>query len=233
MFKLPRSISTPFVASLVFFFSCITVTVLAQEKDPLDSITRAELRDQIFYLASDELEGRDTGSEGFAVASQYAVTQFKMSGLEPLIFGADGKKTFFQAVPFSCYDISRKTVFTISSNAGETEVFHPDRMLMYRNSSMEKTVFADENPVFLGYGIDDPEIGWSDYDDVDVRGRVVFIVGGAPSKDGEPFFPPEKDRFYKGFGRSANACSATSSRSSVSPAPSALDPGSAEGPAPP
>ena len=63
----------------------------------------------------------------------------------------------------------------------------------------------DENPVFLGYGIDDTEIGWSDYDDVDVKDKVIFIYGGAPSKEGEPVFPAEKDRFYRSFGQSANA----------------------------
>ena len=63
----------------------------------------------------------------------------------------------------------------------------------------------DENPVFLGYGIDDPEIGWSDYADVDVKGKVVIIYGGAPSQDGKPVFSQEKDRFYRSFGQSANA----------------------------
>jgi hypothetical protein len=70
---------------------------------------------------------------------------------------------------------------------------------------MSQNIFMDENPVFLGYGIDDPEIGWSDYENVNVRGKVVIYYGGAPSKDGEPLFSEKKDRFYKNFGRSANA----------------------------
>ena len=205
MFISWKRIPAPVVASLFLISLCIPVTISAQEEDPLYSITRAELRDQIFYLASDELEGRDTGSEGFAIAAWYAVAQFRQSGLEPLIIGKDGEKTFFQPVPFCCYDIGRGSVFTVSSSAGEARYFHADKMLVFRNPGVGKDVFADENPVFLGYGIDDPEIGWSDYENVDVRGRVVFVVGGAPSKDGEPFFSPEKDRFYRTFGRSANA----------------------------
>jgi hypothetical protein len=154
---------------------CIPLLISAQEEDPLYSITKEELRDQIFFLASDELEGRDTGSEGFAIAALYAVTQFKMSGLEPLIIDKDGKKTFFQM------------------------------MVLFRTPSLDKNIFVDENPVFLGYGIDDPEIGWSDYEDVDVRGKVIIMYGGAPSKAGEPVFSPQKDRFYRNFGQSANA----------------------------
>jgi len=204
-FITPRKSSLPFIASLVFILLSISISSSAQEEDPLNSITKAELRDQIFFLASDELEGRDTGSEGFAIAALYAVTQFKMSGLDPIVVDADGQKTFFQSVPFFSYDVSNKSAFTINSSAGEKKLFHSDQMILYRCPSLEKNIFADENPIFLGYGIDDPEIGWSDYDEVDVRGKVVFLYGGAPSQDGEPVFSEEKDRFYRNFGQSANA----------------------------
>ena len=118
---------------------CIPLSISAQEKDPLDSITKAELRDQIFFLASDELEGRDTGSEGFAIAAMYAVSQFKMSGLEPLIVDKDGKKTFYQSVPFFSYDISKKSAFTISSGAGETKLFHGEESYASDLLESEKT----------------------------------------------------------------------------------------------
>lgn len=197
--------SLPIILSFLYLLLYFPIVLSAQEEDPLESITKAELRDQIFFLASDELEGRDTGSEGFAIAALYAVTQFKMSGLVPLIVDKEGNKTFFQSVPFVSYDFNNKSAFTISSNGGDTRLFHSEKMVIYSNPSLEKNIFVDENPVFLGYGIDDPEIGWSDYDDVDVRGKVVFFYGGAPSKDGKPFFSPEKDKFYRNFGRSANA----------------------------
>ena len=195
----------PVIASLLLISLCIPAMMFAQKENPLYSITKAELRDQIFFLASDELKGRDTGSEGFAIAALFAVTQFKMSGLEPLIVDKDGKKTFFQSVPFFSYDISDKSVFTIRSNAGERKLFHTDMMILFRSPSLAQDIFLDENPVFLGYGIDDPEIGWSDYENIDVRGKVVFLFGGAPSKDGKPVFSPQKDGYYRNFGQSANA----------------------------
>jgi hypothetical protein len=86
-----------------------------------------------------------------------------------------------------------------------TKLFHGDGMIIFRTPSLKNNIIVDEGPVFLGYGIDDPEIGWSDYKNVDVKGKVIFIVGGAPSKDGEPVFSPEKDSFYRNFGQSANA----------------------------
>jgi hypothetical protein len=202
--SLKRS-SVALIALLVFMLLSVPLKIPAQKEDPLYSITKAELRDQIFFLASDELEGRDTGSEGFAIAALYAVTQFKMSGLEPLIADIEGKKTFFQSVPFFSYDIGSKSAFTINSSAGETNLSHGDGMVLFRTPSLDKNIFVDEKPVFVGYGIDDPEIGWSDYEDVDVRGKVIFMYGGAPSKEGKPVFSPEKDSFYRNFGQSANA----------------------------
>jgi hypothetical protein len=204
MFTKSTKISLYIVASLIIILLSIPVTLLTQEKSPLYSITREELRDHIFFLASDELEGRDTGSEGFAIGALYAVSQFKQSGLEPLIVGKDGKRTFFQDVPFISYYVGKNTALTISSDAGEIKLFHPDKMLLFQNQSVEKNILVDEHPVFLGYGIDDPAIGWSDYNNVDVRGKVVFIVGGAPSKNGKPLFPPDVDEFYRNFGKSAN-----------------------------
>ena len=120
------------VFKIAFIFICIPFLVSSQEEAPLLSITKAELRDQIFFLASDELEGRDTGSEGFAIAALYAVTQFKMSDLEPLVVDKNGKKTFFQSVPFFSYDVGKKSVFSIRSSAGEAQLYHADMMLLFR-----------------------------------------------------------------------------------------------------
>jgi hypothetical protein len=203
---------------------CIPLLISAQEEDPLYSITKAELRDQIFFLASDELEGRDTGSEGFAMAALYAVTQFKMSGLEPLVVDQEGKKTFFQSVPFFSYDIGNRSAFTINSHAGETKVFHGDRMILFRTPSLAKNIIVDENPVFIGYGIDDPENGWCDYDDVDVKGKVIFMYGGVPSREGEPVLSPQMDRFYRSFGQSGNARIVSAVRNGASAAVFVPDP---------
>src|SRR5262252_355410 len=45
------------------------------------------LLDHIKYLASDDLKGRDTGSEGMRLAADYIAAQFKSAGLQP---GWDG-----------------------------------------------------------------------------------------------------------------------------------------------
>src|SRR5580693_9326676 len=52
------------------------------------------------FLADDNLEGRQTGSEGLRKAQAYVVEQFKKAGLEPA--GTDG---FYQPVSFTQFEV--------------------------------------------------------------------------------------------------------------------------------
>jgi len=71
---------------LSLFYLCFTL--LSAQKNIIskgaESITIAELRDHMFYLASDELEGRKTGLAGYDKAAEYVVTQLRQAGLSPV-----------------------------------------------------------------------------------------------------------------------------------------------------
>ena len=69
-------------------------------QNPIESITQAEIRDHIFFLASDYMNGRVGISAEYHIAAQYVATQFAAAGLEPLIENKDGSKSYFQGVPF-------------------------------------------------------------------------------------------------------------------------------------
>lgn len=43
-------------------------------QNAVDSITEAEIRDHIYFLASDALRGRDTGDIGYEIAAGYAAS---------------------------------------------------------------------------------------------------------------------------------------------------------------
>src|SRR5580700_6146135 len=79
--------------AFVVLLTCI-VAVLAQSDPPkadlapelhtaLDGISAASLRDDLTYIASDELAGRDTPSPGLDLAADYIAAEFKKAGLEP------------------------------------------------------------------------------------------------------------------------------------------------------
>ena len=89
---------------LTIVLSLSQVTV-AQKTTPNPA---ARWLSHIQYLASDELAGRETGSEGHRRAAQYIADAFKRAGLKP-----GGTKGYFQPVKFT----SRKIVEEQSSLA--------------------------------------------------------------------------------------------------------------------
>jgi Zn-dependent M28 family amino/carboxypeptidase len=128
-------------------------------------------------LADDKMEGRDTGSEGLKRAEAYIVDQLKADGLQPA--GSDG---YYQPVKL----IARRILENDSSLAlflnGKSEPlsFERDAYFLNRISQASK---VDAPLVFLGWGLDIPERGYSDLQGVDVRGKVgVLLSGGSPSE---------------------------------------------------
>src|SRR5439155_14591922 len=94
-------------APLLFVTIVLSVSQLtvAQNTTPNPA---ARWLSHIQYLASDELAGRETGSEGHRRAASYIAAAFKRAGLKP-----GGTQGYFQPVKF----ISRKIVEEQSSLA--------------------------------------------------------------------------------------------------------------------
>ncbi|MCK7524545.1 MAG: hypothetical protein MZV64_46470 [Ignavibacteriales bacterium] len=58
-------------------------------------LTAEEIKDHITYLASDELEGRMTGTAELYKAAEFLKNEFESYGLKPLFNGS-----YFQEFPF-------------------------------------------------------------------------------------------------------------------------------------
>src|SRR5665213_3623867 len=76
----------------VFFLTCACVlsqsyppkaTVPPEMRAALDGIRASSLRGDLSYIASDELEGRDSPSHGLDLAADYIAAQFRAASLEP------------------------------------------------------------------------------------------------------------------------------------------------------
>jgi hypothetical protein len=79
-----------------------------------DTITRDELRQHIYFLASDFLGGRRPDDAGFAVASEYAASQLQSAGVRPAFIGPDGAPTYFQKVPMMRVTATVDRPFTLT-----------------------------------------------------------------------------------------------------------------------
>ncbi|HNP35450.1 MAG TPA: M28 family metallopeptidase [Woeseiaceae bacterium] len=144
---------------------------------PVASISAERIRAHLEYLADDEREGRLTGEPGYLAAADYVAAQFEQYGLEP--GGED--EGWFQQVPLQSYLIDSDSTSMIAHRDGE------DRQLVYRDDySMGGDPVRSETGVraevvYAGYGVHAPEFGYSDYEDVDVEGKIIAIFGRAPA----------------------------------------------------
>lgn len=125
-------------------------------------------------LASDDMEGRGTGTVGYEKAAAYVVSEFRRAGLQPA-FGTD----FKQPVRFN----TRKIVESDSS------------LELIRNGTPERLTLGDdaivalgvdpaasiEAPlVFVGYGLTVPEEGFDDLAAQDLKGKIIVTLPGGP-----------------------------------------------------
>ena len=135
-----------------------------------ETITADELREHAFVLASDSLQGRETGTAGQRLAAQYLALQMDMLGLPKV--GAD--YSYEQPIAFekSSWDRIRLSV------DGDEFRHLRDYYAFPAQNGVFDTVTTDV--VFLGYGIDEAG-GYSDYRDAgDVRGKVAVVLSGEP-----------------------------------------------------
>ncbi len=125
-------------------------------------------------LASDQMEGRETGSEGLRKAAAYVVDQVKADGLEPA-----GSNGFYQPVKFVSRQIeeSGSSLALVRNGKDEPLVLGEDAMFSTRVDLAPK---VDAPLVFVGYGLRVPEKNYDDFAGLDVKGKVVVLISGSP-----------------------------------------------------
>lgn len=83
-------------------------------KPGFDSITPAQALAHVAFLASDQLEGRDTASHGLRIAREYAASQFSRYGLT----FAGSMDSFHQFIDFLEFEERASTDVSVISSKG-------------------------------------------------------------------------------------------------------------------
>lgn len=129
----------------------------------------------IQYLADDKLEGRGTGSEGFAKAAAYVTDQFQKAGLQPA--GEHGG--YSQTVDFNVLQLDEANSSLAVTQSGKSVPFQFGEDGYLGTTSDPAAV--DAPAVFIGYGLKIPEANYDDFAGVDLRGKIAVIIPGGPS----------------------------------------------------
>ena len=129
------------------------------------------------FLADDLLEGREAGTRGYDIAAAYVATQFALYGLEP----APANEDYYQHVPLRRRSLQPGGVrFEMRTRNGATEYQNGTDIAVDASPyAREEVVEADL--VFAGWGIRAPGLRHDDYDGLNVKGKAVVILEGAPA----------------------------------------------------
>lgn len=179
-----------------------------------ESITPRDTLAMLNYLASDWMEGRDTGSRGYAMAADYVVSLFKMWGIKP---GGDQPRVDLAVARAMAGQTSRQTMtmersyfqeFTLkeiidSQTSVRVEI---SRGGFSKSKKFESgvdfmsTLSSEEDisgpVVFAGYGIKEPSIGWDELKGLNLKDKIVLVLSEAPGKD-DPNSPFNKNKELK------------------------------------
>lgn len=166
---LTRSAAWMIIAALLTVNVSAQSTLSSAEKRLTRSISEKTIKRITTELSDDKFEGRGTLQRGGDAAANWIAEQMQAMGLKPL--GVNG--TYFQPVPLAAVEFSEQTSVKIN---GDSLTFGKD----WSTVTMLPDSTWNEEILFVGHGVLSDEIGRNDLKDVDVKGKIVIWVQGAP-----------------------------------------------------
>lgn len=157
---------------LVYFCGCSASGL--GHKTGAEAITSDLIKKHVGFLAGDSLMGRNTPSPGLDTAANYIARQFARLNVAPV------NGSYFQKVPLGIVSLGKENFLKISLNGVETSYRIKDQFTPFEMTAGKE---AAGKIVFAGYGITAPEYNYDDYNGIDVKGKVVFIIKHEPGED--------------------------------------------------
>lgn len=150
-------------------------------------IDAARIETHLKFLAGDALKGRMTGTPEYDEAANYVAAEFAAIGLEA--GGEDGG--WMQPVPMLAgrIDVDSATVVFHQDEEEQAQRWKED-FVMGGDTIRPQTEIRAE-VVFVGFGVHAPDMAYSDYEGIDVKGKIVAVFGGAPAT-----FPHNERAYY-------------------------------------
>lgn len=183
-----------FILALIFSLLFLTSLLTAQQSpkkssdeeeflESFHSISSHKLFEYVKELASEKYGGRLTGTAEYNACARWVASLFEKWGMSP----AGDRDSYLQAFP---------NPYTLVFRGCEAYLHLPykgaDQKKYYRYEdefipgSTSGSGEVTSEVVYVGYGITAPELGYDEYKDVDVKGKIVLMereVPVSPDKD--------------------------------------------------
>lgn len=151
-----------------------------------DRLAADRLRAHLGFLSDDLLEGRFTGSPGYEIAARYVAAQLSQLGLRPL-----AGDSYLLPVPLVAASLDVPSARFEIVAAGRRQPLLWKEEFVTSGDPLREHSEVEAPVVFVSYGVVAPDLGWDDYAGLDVRGKVVLVMRGAPAR-----FPHDQRAYH-------------------------------------
>ena len=148
-------------------FAQTAVKLTSKEKQMADAITAEQLKQYLYFVASDEMEGRDTPSRGLDLTAKFIALMLERWKFKP----AGDNGTFFQNISLKTETVD--VVNNVLSVGGQTYRLNDDFFRLGGNGS------ANASMVFGGNGWLVKSKNIDALSGVDVKGKIVVLYSEA------------------------------------------------------
>ncbi|CAN5762369.1 M28 family metallopeptidase [soil metagenome] len=147
-------------------------------KQAADLVDPAALKSDIYFLASDDMAGRNIASPEDHIATDYIAAAFMRLGLKP----AGDNGTYFQNMEINSGDVDEQHT-TLTAKIGDADHTYTINKDFRWNRQSLRPASACGAVVFAGYGIDAPEYAYNDLAGLNLKGKVVLVFLREPQAD--------------------------------------------------
>jgi hypothetical protein len=179
-----------FIISIFYLYGCSTSRFSSNEIESLDV---KDIRANLQFLASDELEGREATTRGERLASLYLSAELEKYGVKPFV----GDSSYLQPFDLKVTKVDTSSELIFTTDSGAIKLNYGEDFIIrgkIKNLKEDTALF-----VFAGFGISAPEFNYDNYDGIDVTGKYVLILDGEPQSDDSLFFDGQKKTKYSKY----------------------------------
>ena len=144
--------------TLTLLLSTLTFYSQSDAEKTKATVSKNDIEGHIYFLASDELRGRQTGTPEIDIAASYLANALRRYGAKPA-----NKGSYYQ-------EVALETTSAPSKLGVRLNDFSSDKLLQVRGYN----TFFNGQAIYLNYGME------ADYNGNDVKGKLVVVKAGTP-----------------------------------------------------
>lgn len=177
--RLPSSLAA------AVLLACLAPLSVAQDAPPsrpalvapnLESISLKDVRQDVYFMASDEMGGRDTLSPESRMTAHYVKTRMQLAGLK----AAGEKGTWYQEVGLRYSKWEGSPSLSITGPGGVRALTYA-KDFVGANGPGGAAELKEVPVAFAGYAINEPTRNYNDLEGLDLKGKLALVMRYEPT----------------------------------------------------